>query len=183
MGFTTKKQKIATRESTEAELVALSDMMLIGEWLHDFLVGQGLKLKKPVIYQDNKSTISLVTKSDGGKMRTKHMRARRAAVLNDVVENKLFEVVYVNTKDMLADVLTKPLGGSQFERLMSYLMGTADPVHYSVVMHTSRTGVRWQNVYAEDVRTSVVEDDDDGCLGTNGHQNLNVRHVGLVARW
>lgn len=109
-----------------------------------------MELKIPVIYQDNMSTISLVTKADGGKMRTKHMRARRAAVLNDVVENKLFRVVYVNTKDMLADVLTKPLGGSQFDRLMSYLMGTADPTDYSVVMHASRTGVRWSNVHVGD---------------------------------
>jgi len=46
------KQKIGTKNSTEAELVALSDLYLVGLWLHSFLQSLGVPLEKPIIYQE-----------------------------------------------------------------------------------------------------------------------------------
>ena len=135
-----RKHKIATRESTEAELVALSDMMLIAEWAKEFMMAQGFEMKTPIIYQDNTSTITLVTTKTGGKLRTKHINARRAAVLQDIL-NERFIVKYINTKKMIADVLTKPLGGQQFKYLISFLMGK---------YRTSNTGVRCAVADAEE---------------------------------
>jgi hypothetical protein len=70
-----RKQKMITKDSTETELVALSDHVLEGELETEFLEVQGLKLKTPIVYQDNASTISLVVKG-GGKPRTKYLRVR-----------------------------------------------------------------------------------------------------------
>jgi hypothetical protein len=104
------KQKIVTKDSTEAELVALSDMMVLVLKAHEFMQSQGRGKKAPVLYQDNMSTISLVTKG-GGKYRTKHMRVRRE-VVRECASNGDIRVVYKPTGQMLADSLTKPLQGT-----------------------------------------------------------------------
>ena len=117
-----RKQKIVTRDSTEAELVALSDLILMGEWLHEYLRESGIKLKKPVVYQDNTSTIALVKDLSVGKMRSKHFRARRAVVYQELMIFKTMEIQYINTKEMVADLLTKPLTGDIFHRLAKKIL-------------------------------------------------------------
>ena len=98
-----RKQKIVTRDSTEAEL-ALSDLILMGEWLHEYLRENGIKLMKPVVYQDNTSTIALVKDLSVGKMRSKHFRARRAVVHQELMIFKNMQIQYINTKEMVADL-------------------------------------------------------------------------------
>lgn len=53
------KQKINTRSSTEAELVAVNDVMPIILWVRMFLIAQGYEVKDNIIYQDNMSTMLL----------------------------------------------------------------------------------------------------------------------------
>ena len=67
------KQKIVTKSSTEAELVALSDMLKHVEIYDELIKSQGYCIDNPpTILQDNQSTISLVTKG-GGTSRNKHL--------------------------------------------------------------------------------------------------------------
>ena len=103
------KQKIVTKNSTEAELVALSDKISDVMRCHELIVELGYDVGTPVVMQDNASTISLVTRG-GGKPRTKHMRVRQNVVL-ELVRNNELVVQYESTKNMLADILTKPLQG------------------------------------------------------------------------
>ena len=67
------KQKINTKSSTEAELVAIDDSMAQVPWRRHFLASQGLHVPTTTIYQYNKSTILL---AENGKtsssQRTKH---------------------------------------------------------------------------------------------------------------
>ena len=116
------KQKIMTADSTEAELVALSDKIGLGLHCHEFLEDLGYILDPPVVLQDNASTISLVTVG-GGKPRTKHMRVRQNVVL-EMHHNGQVRIEHVPTADMVADVLTKPLQGEQLCRLAGVLAGT-----------------------------------------------------------
>ena len=53
------KQKIVTKSSTEAELVALSDMCSPVIWSREFLIAQGEKLPPVQVHQDNQSTMAL----------------------------------------------------------------------------------------------------------------------------
>ena len=72
----------------------------------------GIKLKKPVVYQDNISTIPLVKDLSVGKMRSKHFRARQAVVYQELMIFKTMEIQYISTKEMV--LLTKPLTGDIF---------------------------------------------------------------------
>jgi len=74
-GYTgSRKQKLNTKSSTEAELVAIDDSMGQILWTRHFLADQGIAVPVTTIYQDNKSTILL---SENGKApsskRTKHL--------------------------------------------------------------------------------------------------------------
>jgi hypothetical protein len=106
------KQKIVSRDSTESETIGLSDHTDRVLWFQHFLESQGHSPGSPVIFQDNKSTISLVTKG-GGNPRTRHLRARQYGVKQQI-DNNEYSVEYCVTEGMIADVLTKPLQGAKF---------------------------------------------------------------------
>jgi hypothetical protein len=75
---TSVKQKLlVTRSSTEAEIVAVHDVLPQLLWTGHFLVKQGFILKKSLLYQDNTSSILL--KKNGRRSctkRTRHMNIR-----------------------------------------------------------------------------------------------------------
>jgi hypothetical protein len=54
-----RKQRINTKNSTEAELVGVDDGMPLVVWTRNFLTTQGFKVKDNVVYQDNQSAILL----------------------------------------------------------------------------------------------------------------------------
>ena len=115
MAFSTK-QKINTRSSTEAELVAIDDAMSHIIWSHNFLKHQGLENIETTVYQDNKSTMLLENngRQSVGK-RSRHLNIRYFFV-TDMIKKGLFKVAYCPTKDMLADFFTKPIQGSLFKK-------------------------------------------------------------------
>ena len=53
------KQKLNTKSSTEAKLVAVDDAMGQVLWIRHFLSAQGVHVPTTTIYQDNMSTILL----------------------------------------------------------------------------------------------------------------------------
>jgi hypothetical protein len=73
------------------------------------------------IYQDNKSTIQLAEKGKSTSERTKHINVRFFFV-HDRMESGEIELEYMPTEDMVADILTKPLQGAQFEKLRDALL-------------------------------------------------------------
>jgi hypothetical protein len=62
---TSKRQKLNTKSSTEAELVGVDDVMPQVLWTLYFLKAQGNKIYDNVLYQDNKSSIMIDTNGRG----------------------------------------------------------------------------------------------------------------------
>ena len=121
--ITCRKQKICTKNSTESEMVGVSDSYDEVEWTQDFIESLGHKLNTPILFQDNQSTINIVLEKSIRRLRTKHMTARRAVLHETIVTNKEAELVYKYTKWMLADPFTKPLEGQGYQLLMNVIMG------------------------------------------------------------
>ena len=74
---TSTKQKLNTRSSTESELVAADDFILIIIWTNYFIEAQGYGYQDTILYQDNQSAILL--EKNGHKSsskRTKHLNCR-----------------------------------------------------------------------------------------------------------
>jgi hypothetical protein len=118
-----RKQKLNTRSSTEAELVGPDDLSTLILWTKLFMESQGYKIEKNVLYQDNKSTILL--ENNGKKSSSKRTRALniRYFFLTDQIEKGNLIVEYCPTGEMVADYFSKPLQGKQFQKFRKLIMG------------------------------------------------------------
>ena len=112
------KQKLVVRSSTEAELVAIDDAMGQILWTRNVLEAQGYSQDQQpaILYQDNQSTMWMANNGRSNKKRTKHIN-QRYYFITDQVTRGTVKIVYKSTKDMIADLLTKPIQGSRFEKL------------------------------------------------------------------
>ena len=115
------KQRIVSKSSTEAEIVAVSDGLSEVIWARNFLVDQGVPLGPAVVYQDNMSTMALMEKGRSTSSRTKHISIRYFFV-KDRVESGEVVIRYAPTEQMVADMLTKPLQGELFRKLRMALL-------------------------------------------------------------
>ena len=119
------KEKLVTKSSTEAELVCLSDGVGLASHCAEFLKYQGYNLT-PELMQDNMSTIKLAEKGKSTSDRTRHVKIRYFFV-NQFLENGEMKIKYCPTEAMVADILTKPIVGSQFKTLAKQLLGYERP--------------------------------------------------------
>ena len=119
--FGSSKQKIITTNSTDAELVAVSDKFLHTMKIHNFIVSQGYKLNSPIIFQDNMSVITIIKSADHNHT-NKYMHVRSENI-KLFLNNEDIKIEYLPTKQMLADVFTKPLQGELFNEMRSKLLG------------------------------------------------------------
>ena len=118
-----RKQKCVSKSPTDSELIALSDNIYFVELFNEFLSFiLNKKLEQPLIYEDCKAVITLVTEG-GGVMRTKHLRVRME-LCKEALQNNKFTLQYISTKDMIADGLTKALEGVEFTTFAEILLGT-----------------------------------------------------------
>jgi hypothetical protein len=148
------KQKLNTRSSTEAELVAVNDAMSKILWTRLFIQAQGYRVSDNIVYQDNQSAMLL---EKNGKMssskRTRHLEIRFFYV-TDNVGKKHMRIEYCPTDDMLGDFYTKPTQGTKFTKFRNRIMGKAG--HHET---TSPTPVRKECV--EDCDSRITNEGDE----------------------
>jgi hypothetical protein len=117
-----KKSKCVSLSSTEAEYVAIADACKDVQWYHQLQSELGFKSSQPTqLYEDNQSTIAIL-QNGNDKGRTKHIDIRHHYIRN-MLANKEIAINYLPTKDMIADILTKPLNATDYQRLRPYLLG------------------------------------------------------------
>jgi hypothetical protein len=109
------KQKIVTKSSTEAELVATSDSANQTLHLRQFLVEQGHPQNEAEVFQDNISCMNLLKKGKSCSERTRHMSIRYFWLTEKIKKGDI-KLTHIRTEDMCANLLTKPLQGAQFDR-------------------------------------------------------------------
>ena len=123
----------------------MTDVLCEVEKAHEYMQEQGVSLDIPTVYQDNMSTITLVTNQNSGNIRTRHLSARRAIAYKSSRVLKTVSIKYIRMAEMLADVLTKPLGGRLFYRFADDLLGHArNRRDDDDSIHAGATGVRWK---------------------------------------
>ena len=127
-GAKSKKQKIQARSSSEAELYALDDVLAQLQWGVNLMNEIGYRQDPVPLFQDNKSTIVMAEKGDGLDGRSKHIKARYFYVKH-LIDRGVLKVVYLPTKEMVPDVLTKPMSGQDFRKFRAMILGE-EPVHF-----------------------------------------------------
>ena len=108
------KQPIVAKSSMEAELIASSDMMNGPFHIKRLLIAQGYSPGPIVLYQDNLSCMALIAKGRAGSERTRHISIRYYWIKQHMDSGEVL-VEKLATEEMPANILTKPLQGSQFQ--------------------------------------------------------------------
>ena len=116
-----KKQKLNTRSSTEAEIVAADDAAGPMVWAANFLREQGYSYDNTLL-QDNQSAIKLENngRSSAGK-RSRHLNIRYFFI-HDMKEKGHIKIQYCPTDEILGDYMTKPLHGKKFNDQRNAIM-------------------------------------------------------------
>lgn len=116
VAWITRKQQTVALSSTEAELVALCTTACEGTWLRRLLFDLGVGIEGPVTYfEDNQSCIK-VTEEQRGSRRLKHMDIKFNFIRELVMDGQV-AIRYIPSEEQLADVMTKGLPSSAFQRL------------------------------------------------------------------
>lgn len=115
ISWRSKKQECVALSSTEVELISLTDAVKEAIWIRRMLkeIQQNIK-DLVVIYEDNQSCRKMIQKTNPSS-RTKHIDVRYYFI-KDYIKKKIISCEYCSTENMVADILTKPLNRTKFEK-------------------------------------------------------------------
>jgi hypothetical protein len=124
--FTSTKQRSVALSTGESEYISAAETAKVGQWLRALLreiqrtqyLGDYLSVP---IYSDNTACIALA-KDPVAHARTKHIEVRYHYIRQLIAYGKM-SLAYLRTEDMLADILTKPLSNTAFQRCIRGLLG------------------------------------------------------------
>jgi hypothetical protein len=109
-----------TRSSSESELVNAEDGSTYVVWTIKLLEDMGFPPKKPIkVYQDNLSTI-IMAGQGGNFKRTKHLICKESYI-RERLQNNDMVLLHLPTKQMPADLLTKPVPTGTLKELSRLL--------------------------------------------------------------
>ena len=124
--FKSNKQRLITRSSAEAELIALDLCVVDIIWFRNMLEFLGAKQSQPtIIYEDNQSAMLLATGKTKQRESSKHLKMRYYYV-QEAIASSTVVLVYIKTNDQPADILTKHIASvKDFCKLRSIIMNLA----------------------------------------------------------
>jgi hypothetical protein len=115
------KQKLVTQSSTEVELVACHEGIMMANYFTSILNELHLAIDTPTtVFQDNKSSILLVL-NGSNSFKSKHINVRYFLTKEQLISHNIV-IEYLNTNFMKADILTKALIGANFVRMRNWIM-------------------------------------------------------------
>src|SRR6266536_1835043 len=118
--WSSKRQSYVTTSSTESEYVGQANTIKHIVALYQFFTELRLPLTLPItLHADNQSAISL-SQNPKFHARTRHIDTAYH-YQREKMENGVVKIVYIPTKDMVADGLTKPLTGAKFQQFVKLL--------------------------------------------------------------
>lgn len=124
IAWTSRLQNCVTLSSMESEYVALSEASQEAVWLARLFKDFGEHLDNPItIMEDNQSCIGFIA-SKRSTRRSKHIETREYYV-KELCDNNQLQLKYCPSEDMVADILTKPLGAIK-QNKFSTMLGLHD---------------------------------------------------------
>ena len=113
------RSRIVSLSTAETKYIAAGNSCSQLLWMKQILKEYNIKQDVMTLYCDNLSAIN-ISKNHVQHSRTKHIDIRHHFI-RDLVEDKVVTLEHVATEKQLADIFTKDLDASQFEKLRSAL--------------------------------------------------------------
>ena len=123
ISFTSKRHTTTDDSTAAAELTEMYNCACDVEGLRHLMSEVGLHQQLPtVIYQDNMAAIQIAMNRGALAKKTRAMSTRTLSVRNKVEDGKAIPI-YLKTLDMVADIGTKTLDATTFERHRDVMTG------------------------------------------------------------
>ena len=120
ISWNSKKQSCVALSTAEAEYIALSKASQESIWLQRLLTDMGANQSNAtIINEDNQSAIAMA-KNPQFHGRAKHIDMKYHYIRDQVKANKI-KLKYCQSKDMIADVMTKGIGRLQFNKFRAMI--------------------------------------------------------------
>ena len=120
-----RKHKLNTGSSIEAELVSISDVLGMMIWCKYFMEAQRYTIENNILYQDNKSTVLLakIGRMSTGRI-SKHIK-NRFLLITDKVDQGDLKIEHKGTDEIWGDLNTNPTQGKMFRVMRVEVMGVS----------------------------------------------------------
>ena len=118
--WSSKLQSTVALSSMEAEYAAMAHAVQDVRWLCNLLTELNINVSQPILMVDNMAAIQY-SKNGGNQSRTRHVNVKYHFV-REQVEARLVQLRWIDSKQQVADIFTKPLARAAFEKLCSRLL-------------------------------------------------------------
>jgi hypothetical protein len=113
------------KSSTGAEVSGVHLKMDLLESLKELYHQLTGRIEPITVHQDNQSGMKLMNNGESISNKSKHMRVRYFYV-KEKIDESIIQLNYTPTNLMIADLLTKPLFGKQFETFVKQIYNNED---------------------------------------------------------
>ncbi|CAK9821232.1 Retrovirus-related Pol polyprotein from transposon TNT 1-94 [Anthophora plagiata] len=110
--WSSQLQKVVALSTTESEYIALAHGVKDAIWLRRMLNELDIPCNSVSVYVDNQAAIKIASNSENHK-RSKHIDVKYHFT-REVVNRGEIEIKYIQSKEQLADIFTKPLQKQQY---------------------------------------------------------------------
>ena len=120
------RQRFQSQNTMESEMSGLNESARVAIYLQSIMLDLGEKVGTITVFGDNQSAIHEFMEGapECCSKKARHHRLRYAWT-KQLVQMKRIKFVWISTKDMLADVCTKPLPKDIWNELYPQMMGTS----------------------------------------------------------
>jgi hypothetical protein len=122
------KQEWPVLSACEAELVASCRVGTFIEWARQLVEELGYPQGTINVYHDSTCAMAMLAQGTGSFKRAKHIKVRYFWV-RDLVDRGVARLVHCASKELVADLLTKPVVGAHFWYLLKKLIGWSRVMH------------------------------------------------------
>ena len=120
ISWKTKKQPTVSRSSAEAEYRSLAAITSELQWLKYLLSDLGINHPQVILVHCDSQAAIHIAENPVFHERTKHIELD-CHFVREKIKASLLAPSYLRSRDQLADIFTKPLGGEAYQRLFSKL--------------------------------------------------------------
>lgn len=123
ISWASRKQTCVALSSTQAEYIGLSEASQECVWLKELLKDFSINISKCIMLEDNQSSLKLLENKMNS--RTKHIDIKYHHI-RQLNQDGIIEFKYCPTSEMIADMMTKPLGNVKLSYFRNKVGLTAD---------------------------------------------------------
>lgn len=121
--WTTRKQQCVSLSTSEAELIALCSAVSEGLWIRKLIKDFNVDIQYITFYEDNQGCIAII-KNPTNNRRVKHVDLKYNFVCENLRKGYI-NIVYIETNNQQADILTKGLSATLFNKFR-YMLDVRD---------------------------------------------------------